>query len=334
MSVPSAHSLVFVARAKAGLKNTFGTLRDTAAELHVRYGPLGVRAGLLLQSGFFLLWLQGDETAVRSAHEAALASGSFCDERELYGGLAPELLTDEWTLVWMQRDETLGQLNRRIEMLQLTRKAGLETTPIHLWRAFSTGDASRASARAERANPLLRLLVVGHTADIGLDIVNHAARAASVGVSTSRVASTATRLSDVATTFADLPSVAQPGLRVMAIARNGLKVGLFRLFVRSFSWVVIAAESTDSDVKQLFAEVHEALSVAGVQPTIIGLSPNQLTLELLSTLSQRAGYRFFALNAVATVPADAWGALAPLVADASTTEPTPTQPLKRGRDRA
>jgi hypothetical protein len=327
MTVASAHSLMFVAQAKAGLKNAFGSLRDTAAMLHAGYAPLQVRTGLLLQSGFFLHWVQGEKLAVDAAREAALASGLFRDERELYAGLAPELLTDTWTLVWVQRQESVAELNRRIEMLQLTRKAGFETTPIHLWRAFSTGDASRASVNAESRNPVNRIMIVSHSADIGLNMVDQMARAASVGVSTSRVASTATRLADVAVTFAELSDATGPSLRVMAIARKALKVGLIRLFVRSFSCMVIATEASDREVRSMFAEVDEALSSVGARPVVIGLSANQRTLELLAAQCKARGYPYFPLNAVATSAADAWGALFSLLRDTGNTEPDQTAPM-------
>lgn len=226
----------------------------------------GVRAALLHSSGWFVLWLEGDEASIAKVVQRYLRDPRHAHQRELHRSRGGATLTEALTLAATQGSETPGDFARRIYGLKKEQDGDASLGPQEIWQRLS----APCTLKQEGAHPprIGRHFALAASDDPGAtDTIRKLAERFSRPVVYQRFASGERHTSDVGAAYVDIgpPHCAT---RVQVLSRRALGHYMVQQSLAGLQGLVLLLGTRPSAAMELAQNVVAFVEAAAVRPAI------------------------------------------------------------------
>jgi hypothetical protein len=263
--------LMFASRSRV-TEAVFTTMLGTRADAMRHNLADNVYVALLIQSGWFMEWIEGPETGVQALLTRVLADFRHHSAHVLHESDGARRLTEPWSMAMVQTHESEADFGNRVLALHEEHCQGHRHEPTAVWRRLSTPQTHPGAADQAIEWNFQRVMVVAALGTDAFNMVRWLGETHAADVVHRRFVGSSEQYGDVATDYVDLPT----GIvvrRVIAMSQNGLKIGLTRAFMSDYSHVIVLLSGIPGRDHSLLERLLSACAELTHRPTLVGVGP-------------------------------------------------------------
>ena len=304
--------LMFASRSRLS-EAVFSTMLATREQAMERNRADSVFIALLIQSGWFMEWMEGPEHGVHAVLDRVARDKRHHSPYLLHQSDGPRRLTEPWSMASVHTHEPAEDFTRRVMMLHEEHKKGSTDDPAGVWRRLSTPLTHPGAAEQADEWHFQRVMVVAARGTDAFNLVRWLGETYNADIVHRRFVGSRPGDGDVATDYVDLP--AGPVVRrVIAMSHNGLKIGLTRAFLSDYSHVVLLMSGIPGRDHNLLERLLRSCAQLPHLPIVVGLGPPDTDHVTYRQMARASGHVYLDGELAGEAdPFETWTAAAPVL---------------------
>lgn len=304
--------LMFASRSRLS-EAVFSTMLATRAHAMQRNLADNVFVALLIQSGWFMEWMEGPESGVHAVLDRVARDKRHHSPYLLHQSDGPRRLMEPWSMASVQTHEPAADFTSRVMMLHEEHKQGRADDPAGVWRRLSTPLTHPGAAEQADEWQFQRVMVVAAVGTDAFNLVRWLGDTFNADIVHRRFVGSRSEDGDVATDYCDLP--AGPVVRrVIAMSQNGLKIGLTRAFLSDYSHVILLMSGIPGRDHNLLDRFLRSCAQLAHHPIVVGVGPPDTDHATYRQMARTCGHVYLDCEILGEIDAaTSWAAAAPVL---------------------
>lgn len=298
----------------------FTTMLATRAHAMQRNMADHVFVALLIQSGWFMEWIEGPAHGVRALLDRVAGDTRHHSPHLLHQSEGPRRLTEPWSMALVQTHESEADFTSRVMTLYEEQRQGRSDEPAGVWRRLSTPLTHPGAAEQADERQFQRVMVVAALATDAFNLIRWLGETYNADIVRRRFVGSREEDGDVATDYVDL-SAGPVVRRVIAMSHNGLKIGLTRAFLSDYSHVLLLMCGIAGRDHVLLERLLDVCAQLPHRPIVVGIGPPETDHVTYRQMSRSNGQVYLDCELAGEIDSEARWAAAESVLDQLLTIP-------------
>ena len=251
----------------------------------------GIHAVLLLQSGWFLHWVEGPVGAVRGLLEHTRNDKRHHSRHIVHHSHGKRLLPTPWSMMLAQADDSPAEMGRRVMRLGEEMANGRQRSPQSVIRRLATPLRLPVAKKMADAESFHRLGMVCAAGNDAFEFVDWLALQHRAIIVKRRVSGMADL--DSGTDYVEFMEHGHP-CRAVAVARKSLTLGLLRAFMPDWGHFLMMFSGKPGADQDLMERVVAACDGLVNAPLLVGVAPDVGAHQTVLRMVEAAGLEYLA----------------------------------------